>query len=202
MKYLLSTGGWDSSYRLLNLALEQQVAVQPHYVIDPGRRSTTQELRAMSEIEAGIEAEAGEADLVRPLQIRLRTDIHPHAEITRARDQLAREVAIGEQYEWLARFCEQENLQRLELSLTGHEAGTALHERLFTAPQHGEFRLRRDYLAYQLFKYYEFPQLSLTKEDMKREAERKGFSALLERTLFCHAPILDSLTRPNAPFAS
>lgn len=35
--HLLWTGGWDSTFRVLQLLLCSRDAVQPHYIIDPER---------------------------------------------------------------------------------------------------------------------------------------------------------------------
>ncbi|WP_017925877.1 hypothetical protein [Thioalkalivibrio sp. HL-Eb18] len=187
---LLWTGGWDSSYRLLDLALYRNRKVQPIYVLDPRRKSYVYELRAMANIRAGIEARAEARGRVAPVRVYLRSDILEDPNITELYQRLASEVHVGTQYDWLARLCEQEGLRDLELSLTGHEAGTELQERLFRNPQYGDFRFREDDFAWELFQYYRFPLLSVTKEAMKYDAEAKGFLPLLEQSWFCHSPIL------------
>ncbi|HYD83353.1 MAG TPA: hypothetical protein VEA63_04860, partial [Opitutus sp.] len=55
---LLWTGGWDSTYRLLDLVLRKSRTVAPHYVVDPDRSGTIQELRAMR----AIRQEAAKSD--------------------------------------------------------------------------------------------------------------------------------------------
>ena len=47
---LLWTGGWDSTFRLLQLLLLHRVAVAPHYLEDPTRASTQIELETMARI--------------------------------------------------------------------------------------------------------------------------------------------------------
>jgi len=37
---LLWTGGWDSTFRLLQLILDTRATIQPVYVIDTARRSS------------------------------------------------------------------------------------------------------------------------------------------------------------------
>ncbi|OOC48929.1 MULTISPECIES: hypothetical protein [Thioalkalivibrio] len=187
---LLWTGGWDSSYRLLDLALHRQHRVQPIYVLDPRRKSYVHELRAMATIRAGLESRPEARGRVAPVRVYLRDDILASPDITTLYQRLASEVHVGTQYDWLARLCAQEGLRDLELSLTGHEAGTELQERLFRNPQCGDYRFREDDFAWELFQYYRFPLLSVTKEAMKFDAEAKGFLPLLEQSWFCHSPIL------------
>ena len=51
---LFWTGGWDSTFRLLQLVVEQGRLVQPYYIIDPNRLSLRHEIKAMSDIEQAI----------------------------------------------------------------------------------------------------------------------------------------------------
>ena len=46
--HLLWTGGWDSTFRLLQLLLQQRVPVVPHYLVDDTRPSAQTELRTMA----------------------------------------------------------------------------------------------------------------------------------------------------------
>ena len=48
---LLWTGGWDSTFRLLDLVLIKKKTVQPHYILDPDRLSTGMELKTMKDIK-------------------------------------------------------------------------------------------------------------------------------------------------------
>ncbi len=64
---LLWTGGWDSTFRLLELLLVKGKVVQPYYIIDADRNSTGMELRTMEELKRRIFAEyPGATNLLRP----------------------------------------------------------------------------------------------------------------------------------------
>ena len=41
---ILWTGGWDSTFQLLQLLIDQKVSVTPFYLIDEERRSTGVEI--------------------------------------------------------------------------------------------------------------------------------------------------------------
>lgn len=47
---ILWTGGWDSTFRLLCLAENEDISIQPVYVIDENRKSKEYELDAMNKI--------------------------------------------------------------------------------------------------------------------------------------------------------
>ena len=48
---LFWTGGWDSTFRVLQLLLLHKRSVQPYYVIDEDRRSTGMEIHTMIKIK-------------------------------------------------------------------------------------------------------------------------------------------------------
>lgn len=52
---LLWTGGWDSTFRLLQLLHDTDADVQPLYLVDEGRGSTPREIETMRTIRAKIE---------------------------------------------------------------------------------------------------------------------------------------------------
>ena len=47
---LLWSGGWDGTFRFLELMQHEDIEIQPIYVIDPGRESTPYEKKAMKKI--------------------------------------------------------------------------------------------------------------------------------------------------------
>lgn len=47
---ILWTGGWDSTFRVVELSRMEGITIQPVYVIDPNRKSVPYELRAMDNI--------------------------------------------------------------------------------------------------------------------------------------------------------
>lgn len=51
---LLWTGGWDSTFRLLELLEHTGQTIQPHYIVDPGRPSFKLEMKQMAEIRGKL----------------------------------------------------------------------------------------------------------------------------------------------------
>ena len=65
---LLWTGGWDSTFQLLNLLLREGAVVTPWYVIDAERRSTGVELDTMRRLRGELARQFPEARTrLRPL---------------------------------------------------------------------------------------------------------------------------------------
>ena len=52
--HILWTGGWDSTFRLLDLLIRQKRTVQPHYIIDSDRSGTGEELLVRNKIVAEL----------------------------------------------------------------------------------------------------------------------------------------------------
>lgn len=52
MEYrILWTGGWDSTFRVLDLVLNKKKNIQPYYILDERRASTEIEIATMEKIK-------------------------------------------------------------------------------------------------------------------------------------------------------
>src|SRR5262245_1801507 len=114
---LLWTGGWDSTFRLLELALVHSEAVEPYYLLDPGRKSAPQELAAMERIVALVKARdpAAAARIAPPVVVPRPEPPSTH--------RLAQHRALNElrpagiQYAWIATFADRQTFDDLELGI-------------------------------------------------------------------------------------
>ncbi len=98
---ILWTGGFDSTYRMIELAL-QDVIVEPFYVVNSGRRSHNIELSAMQTmLEILRDKKRFKAD-IGDIKVIEKSDIHIPSEIHEAYERLHQSYDIGSQYEWLA----------------------------------------------------------------------------------------------------
>jgi hypothetical protein len=192
---LLWTGGWDSTFRLLQLLLLERRAVQPYYLIDADRASTGAEIRAMVSIRSHLFDEHPHTkELLHRVEYTEVSDIEPDREITDAFRVVAEKVHIGSQYAWLARFCRQFDLSDVELCIhhgrwpslvlapfvreCGNEAHTTFCLDLGRTPRE----------ECVLFRYYQFPLLNLRKLDMAATAREHGWTRFMDLTWFCHHP--------------
>lgn len=189
---LLWTGGWDSTFRLLDVVLRHHVPVQPWYVIDRERASTERELETMQTVRRALaKRDARAAALVRASRFVERSSICPDA----ALDALHSESRLGSQYGWLPRFAKQHGLTGLELGSVRVEGG-----KMFTLLRDNVERVQgragetyrvgnapRSEVA-QLFARFEFPILMQSKADLYRQAVAGGFLDLMKLTWTCHTP--------------
>lgn len=194
---LLWTGGWDSTFRLLQLLLLHRVAVVPHYLEDPTRESTRTELRTMARIGDHLrEAYPHTRELLQPLRIAAVADVAEDAEIAGALREIRKRIFIGSQYAWLPAFCKQHAIGDMELGVHVDDKVQALLRSFVMAFEHpGGYRSVRvdprhaGSAEFSLFGYFGFPLFHIDKMEMGRQAEAEGWGAIMDMTWFCHTPV-------------
>ena len=193
---LLWTSGWDSTFQLLRLLLEHRVPVQPTYALDTTRPSAPVEIAAMDRIRAALaQAHPHTAELLHPTRYVRVEELAPDPGIDAAFDRILRKHRIGDQYAWLARFCDQRGLPDVELSIekTAHAREAIQDEVVATQSPHGYPTHRvapdcRDADIVRVFGRFSFPVFDLTKQDMAGIIERNGWGEYMRMTWFCHRP--------------
>ena len=168
--HLLWTGGWDSTFRLLQLVVEEKKAVQPYYIIT-AQKSTDKELDTMNRIRNAIyEQYPDSKKLLRPVHFFREGDIEPNAEITDIYFKLKNTKPVKRQYERFARFCVQMGIDKMELCV--------LKKEIVEDPLAAE----------KIFCYFSFPLLNQTKLGLKEISNSKGWSEIMDMTWFCRVP--------------
>jgi len=202
---LFWSSGWDSTFRLLELVLMKNQAVQTYYVIDTARRSFPLEIKAMAEIKTAILHRKPEAaQLILPTQFTLLDDVPTNEQITGQYRRLLKIRHLGGQYEWLSRFADWANLDDLELCVRIREdnfVSTFLGQNV-TGESNGGFdyyRLKQDVANpdISLFKYFRFPIYHVSKLEMQNISKAQGFFDIMMRTWFCHSPLKNGLPCGN-----
>ncbi len=187
---MLWTAGWDSTFRVADLLVNGNAVVQPWYAVDRYRRSTGTELATQDVIRARLaERDPAAARRLLPVRVVEVEEIPPARAITAAFRQLREQRFLGEQYEWLARLAEH---QQLTLELSIHRDDRA-HDFLAAdvTEAGGSYQLVRHPgdPALEMFRRFRFPLFDTTKVQMDDAARRSGFSDLMELTWFCHTPV-------------
>ncbi len=193
---ILWTGGWDSTFRVLYAAWVEGKRVEPHYIIDTGRRSTLCELRAISRIKDSLRTRNKEAyDRIGSLQITSGHEIPKDEGISDLWNQLKQRMDLARQYDWLARYAKARNLTALEIGVEKHDRDDGVYpflkENVERTPL-GAYKIKQDAADdAELFARFEFPLLNYSKTQMRDVAKRLGFLEILEKSWFCHEPIND-----------
>lgn len=193
MKRLLWTGGWDSTYRLLYSIIVENNLVQPYYILDFNRPSYKKEIDTMNIIKNKIYEKfpLTKGKINNTIFIKI-NEIEENQTITDKYMKLKEESFIGSQYDWLARYAESEDLTNLELSIHLDDKAAFFVKRYGIKNENSKvYYLDKNMYGtqYDIFKYFDFPILDLTKLDMQRNAEKYDFLDIMELTWFCYNPM-------------
>lgn len=188
-RHLLWTGGWDSTFRLLDLVLTHGLAPHTHYLVDKSRPSTTKEIETTEIIWQELEKKGAHLP---PLRIWNVADLPTDPQVTKWASALRKQGPLGSQYEWLRAYALQIQ-QPLELSIHVDDRAAVFVEPYSEFVEDGAsgyWQLREGAPAeLALFDVFRFPLLSMTKVEMQQRAQESGFAELLELTWFCHTPL-------------
>lgn len=194
---LLWTGGWDSTFRLLQLLLLHRVPVIPHYLQDPTRASTQIELRTMVEIGDRLRATYPHTrHLLQPSRIGSVADVADDRELACALGEIRERCYIGSQYEWLPTYCKHNAIDDMELGVHVDDKVQALLRGVAIEFDHpcGYRSVRvdpghADTAEFRLFRYFSFPLFHVDKVQIGQQAEAEGWNAIMDMTWFCHTPV-------------
>lgn len=201
LHHLLWTGGWDSTFRLIQIIVLMGEEVQPYYIIDPDRKSVRHEMRAMQWLKQEIFRRCQAARTrVRPTKYIELNSIKTNSEIAKSYENIYNMYPIGIQYEWLARFANQYSIDNLELAV---EKGVGyMNKLLFKVLDIEESKkgspckvksVLKGEDAYTLFKSFSFPIINIYKSDMIRISREHNFFDILNKTWFCHDPLSNGM---------
>lgn len=194
---LLWTGGWDSTYRLLQLLLTHRVAVAPYYLTDPTRASTPIELQTMDRIGDRLRAMYPHTrDLLEPVRTFAVDDVAEDSDIAGALQEIRKRSYLGSQYAWLPAFCKRHSIPDMELGVHIDDKVQALLLPYAIEFEHpAGFRSMRvdcryaGTAEYRLFRYFSFPLFHIDKVGIARQAEAEGWDSIMAMTWFCHTPV-------------
>lgn len=189
--------GFDSSYRMVQLS-KNDITIKPYYLCD-NRSSAKNELDAISAITADIKVHPETKCNILPLiQVKV-TDIDTDAAITEAYYRLRKDVLIGSQYDWLARFAKTHRGYELclEKSAIAHASKciqTNGNLKLITEGNISYYIVDKEKSSsdlIQIFGEYHFPLplYEITKLETIEEYRKLGFEKSMLKTWFCHHPI-------------
>ncbi|MDN3644279.1 7-cyano-7-deazaguanine synthase [Lutimonas halocynthiae] len=203
---LLWTGGWDSTFQLLQAALKYHSKVQPYYIIDPNRKSIANELMAMRKIKSALFNSFPEAkELILPIIFCKVDDVEIDEDIEKAFLNFKKEKHIGIQYLWLASYCKKNMISDMQLSI---EKSLLPDPNLWDANLEGKLVEKKlnnqvvEYMdssfkgskEYEIFQYFAFPLMQTTKQEMLEIAREKDWFQIIEQSWFCLFP-----THKNEP---
>lgn len=193
---VLWTGGWDSTFRILQLIRETDAVIQPLYVIDTERPSTLLEIRTMSVLRKSIERTCvSSSGRILPHWFFSIHEIPANAEITGKYERLKRQSHLGSQYDWLARLAQSLDARDWELAVHRDDKAYGFikdHVVKRVDEATGEYYVLDVDRAdgdLSLFGLFRFPVLDWPKTEMRAYAARHGLLDIMRQTWFCFRPV-------------
>lgn len=196
--YILWTGGWDSTFRLLQLA-EKSITIQPLYVVDSSRAGRKNEMKAMEKIRNEIIASNWNKATILEIKQYSTENIKRDEEIIQAYERIRSKYNIGSQYCWLAELCKMLDIERVEVGFEFSDR-SKIKDAIWSegsiiddnSVSNGIKRINCEESSKDiqlLFKYYVFGLADVSKKDAENISREKGWLDIMKYTWFCHMPI-------------
>ncbi|WP_347862280.1 7-cyano-7-deazaguanine synthase [Salimicrobium sp. PL1-032A] len=195
--HIMWTGGFDSTFRVLDLVFNKKRVVQPHYIIDEGRPSTNKEIETIHTIIAHIAIMDMEAaKRIKEPIITYKKDIEEDEEGKDKFERLVSNSFLGTQYLWLPAYLKQNGIPEIE---SGAHKDDNIEKFIIDYVERIEedddhyYMIKEEYRDTDLsiFSRFRYPLLDYSKLDMEQIAEENGFGHLMEMTWFCYRPQKD-----------
>lgn len=201
---LLWTGGWDSTFRLLQLLVVYHKQVQPYYIIDKERPSWQKEMATIKKIRMLVTNKYPHtSNLLLPVKFEALSNISENEQISSAYHRVIKNDKIGIQYEWLARFCSENNLFGMEMcNETSIYPEDNIVKRVFGQLKRVDDDAGYHYVIHRqptdsdtsvLFRYFKLVLFNYTKIEMQQVSEELGFFDIMKQTWFCFFPMLGTI---------
>ena len=193
---ILWTGGWDSSYRMVELSRTNKI-VQPIYVYGQGRISEQYERQAMFNILAKLREKTDTIAEIKSIKFIHVGSIPQNEQVSLAYSNIHEKTKLGSQHEWLARYA---------FENPGIELGTELasvdnSKILNTIRHYGELVYNTKTYSYELDEKkstqdimyvlgnFSYPIIDKTGRDMLKNIKQWGYEDVMQHVWVCHAPI-------------
>lgn len=172
---LFWTGGWDSTFRLLQLLLEERRVVQTYYIVR-AKQSTGQEIDAINKIRRYLHRNYHfTRNLLEPIKYVNANEIDEFPDIRERYKELKKDKKVNYQYVLLAELCHQLGIEDVEL---GIERPYRLYNPDF---------FDKECILFKRFSY-PFKNSQLDKKKMENIARQKGWVDIMQLTVFCRRP--------------
>lgn len=183
---ILWTSGWDSTFRMIQLA-RNEAHVQPHYIIDPERKSALVEIKRIQAIKKELSAKyvncmINDVNFIEISTIAYRQDI------VEAYQRILNKAFLGNQIVFLSALSK--TINNLEFCVHKDDNSEYFIRMLQNDANH-EVDLSDEKL---LFGDFKFPILDYTKLDMEKECVETGDIGTLNKSWFCHWPVNGAIT--------
>lgn len=193
--YFLWTGGWDSTFRIIQL-YNRDVIIQPIYVVDPGRKSSKKEIETIQLLTEQIKNRfVNSKGEILPVELIQKKNIKNNLflKLIFKLNRKFYKLRMGKQYYWLACLAKNYNSKleqcfHLESDRDQLISTKDLQEIVDeTGGRNWVVNPKKmSFLKRQIFKNVRFPLMYISKLEMKSYAEAHNFIDIMNNTWFCH----------------
>ena len=193
---ILWTGGWDSTYRMVELS-RKEGTVKPVYVYGDNRPSELYERKAMNDILDALRKHKETKATFLPIEFIDKKQIPENEKVTNAYKIIHESTGLGPQHEYLGRLA----FQRPGIEL-GHEHGVSAEGHLTKAlnqfccvypnPAGEGYYFDKDKSTKEgtlVLGNFAYSIMDKTEEDMARNIKEWGYEDVMKLIWFCHNPI-------------
>ena len=177
--HIFWTGGWDSTFRVLQLLMTTDVVVQPHFIIRY-EGSTGIEINAMNDIRRmtirrypSVRQRFLPTKYINASLIERHADIENQIEEARQNGRL-----IDPQYDLMANYCREFSIDEIELGVD-----------VFPGSDIEKWH-KKSLGGIPAFKSFAYPIWKLTKNDTLQIAKQNDWLDIMSLTSFCRKPII------------
>lgn len=193
-RYILWTGGWDSTYRMIELS-KKDVTVQPVYILDEKRASREYELRAIKKMTEMLRAREETKAMINDAEIIRVADIPADESIEKNAGMLKEKYGWGIQHNWTARVAKLYPMIEMciEKVVKGYMPTRKIiadHGKLVET-QYGWIvdRDNSDDVLVSVLGNITLPIFEITEEQMRVNVKEWGYEDVMSNIWFCHRPI-------------
>lgn len=193
---ILWTGGWDSTYRLVELS-RTDAEIQPVYLTGDGRISKDFEMKAMDNILNLLAKKSETTAKILPLEIVDINELPENPKITEAFQRIFNANSIGTQYEFIAKYAiDNPGVEICAEKPDGEYSGivnVCEANGGFVPYGDNSWCLNKEVASQDcklVFGNLSFPIVTTTELQMKENIKRLGiYNDVMSSIWFCHTPI-------------
>lgn len=191
---ILWTGGWDSSYRVIELS-RMRVSIQPVYILDERRASNQRELNSIQTITDMLKARQETVADFLPLQIENVNKLAKNEHIDEVTQKLREQYDWGIQHNWTAKVALKYPM--IEMCIEKVVKGYMPTREIIR--DHGKLvetemglvvdQENSDDILITALGNIRLPVFEITEQQMRDNIQAWGYEDVMKNIWFCHNPI-------------
>lgn len=191
---LLWTGGWDSTFRLVQLS-RKNIEVNPIYIIDPDRISTKDELEAMEKILHLLKEKKETKAKINPIIKICLEDLKPNDDLLASYKAIKEHVRLGTQYSWLPLITEKYGIVEIGIEKPSGEYSGCVDaiNKFGSLKEYGDSYILDNSKSTKdcinIFENFSFPIIKISEVEMKEYIRKWKYEDVMKLIWFCHNPV-------------